>query len=66
MLGQRRQGAIATAQGTGNFLSSSVAGYLARSQGYNFTFLVLAGVAAVGLVFCWMLMPETRRKAAAG
>lgn len=60
------QGAIATAQGTGAFLSNSVAGYLAKSQGDNFTFLVLAGIAAVGLVFFWVFMPETRDKAAAG
>lgn len=54
------QGAIATAQGLGAFLSNAVAGYLAKSRGDNFTFLVLASIAAVGLVFFWVFMPETR------
>ena len=54
------QGAIATAQGIGAFLSNSVAGYLAKHMGDDFTFLVLAGIAAVGLAFFWMFMPETR------
>ena len=57
------QGAIATAQGIGAFLSNSVAGYLAKTHGDNFTFYVLAGIAAVGLVFFWVLMPETRERA---
>jgi MFS family permease len=54
------QGAIATAQGLGAFLSNSVAGYLAKTQGDNFTFYVLAGIAVVGLAFFWVYMPETR------
>ncbi|MFD1466736.1 MFS transporter [Hymenobacter caeli] len=58
------QGAIATAQGLGAFLSNSVAGYLAKTRGDDFTFLVLAGIAAVGLVFFWVFMPETREQAA--
>ena len=53
------QGAIATAQGIGAFLSNSVSGYLAKNQGDNFTFLTLAAIAAVGLVFFWVFMPET-------
>ena len=59
------QGAIATAQGIGAFLSNSVAGYLAKTHGDNFTFYVLAGIAAVGLVFFWVFMPETRDRAEA-
>lgn len=54
------QGAIATAQGIGAFLSNSVAGYLAKTRGDDFTFYVLASIAAVGLVFFWVFMPETR------
>ncbi|MFD1873072.1 MFS transporter [Hymenobacter bucti] len=54
------QGAIATAQGLGAFLSNSVAGYLAKSRGDDFTFYVLASIALVGLVFFWVMMPETR------
>jgi MFS family permease len=57
------QGAIATAQGVGAFLSNSVAGYLAKSRGDDFTFYVLASIAVVGLVFFWALMPETRDRA---
>lgn len=53
------QGAIATAQGIGAFLSNSVSGYLAKNQGDNFTFFTLAAIAAVGLVFFWVFMPET-------
>jgi MFS family permease len=59
------QGAIATAQGIGAFLSNSVAGYLAKTHGDNFTFYVLAGIAAVGLVFFWVFMPETKDQAEA-
>jgi MFS family permease len=57
------QGAIATAQGLGAFLSNSVAGYLAKSRGDDFTFYVLAAIAAAGLVFFWVMMPETRQAA---
>nr|WP_235998572.1 MFS transporter [Hymenobacter sp. BT559] len=58
------QGAIATAQGIGAFLSNSVAGYLAKTHGDNFTFYVLASIAAVGFVVFLLLMPETRDQAA--
>ena len=58
------QGAIATAQGLGAFLSNSVAGYLAKTRGDDFTFWVLAGIAFVGLIFFWALMPETRQQTA--
>jgi MFS family permease len=57
------QGAIATAQGLGAFLSNSVAGYLAKNQGNDFAFLTLASIAAVGLVVFWAFMPETLAKA---
>ncbi len=57
------QGAIATAQGVGAFLSNSVAGYLAKNRGDNFTFLTLAGIAVVGLVVFWVFMPETLDRA---
>jgi MFS family permease len=57
------QGAIATAQGCGAFLSNSVAGYLAKRDGTTFTFLALAAIAGAGLVFFWALMPETRDQA---
>jgi MFS family permease len=57
------QGAIATAQGLGAFLSNSVAGYLASKRGDDFTFLTLAGIAVVGLVVFWLFMPETLNQA---
>lgn len=60
------QGAIATAQGIGAFLSNSVAGYLAKTHGDNFTFYVLAAIAVVGFVVFLLLMPETRDRAVAG
>lgn len=60
------QGAIATAQGLGAFLSNSVAGYLAKNRGDDFTFLTLAGIAVVGLVVFWVFMPETLGKAREG
>jgi MFS family permease len=53
------QGAIATAQGMGAFLSNSMAGYLAQHEGTRFTFVTLSGIAFLGLVFFWILMPET-------
>jgi MFS family permease len=53
------QGAIATAQGTGAFLSNALAGLLARRMGENFTFLTLAAIALAGLAFFWLFMPET-------
>lgn len=54
------QGAIATAQGLGAFLSNSVGGLVAKHAGHNVAFLSLAGIAAAGLIFFWLLMPETR------
>jgi MFS family permease len=58
------QGAIATAQGIGAFLSNSVAGYLAKTRGDDFTFYVLAAIAVAGFVLFLLFMPETRDAAA--
>ncbi len=55
------QGAVATAQGLGAFLSNAVAGYLATKVGTTPTFLVLASIAAVGFIVFACFMPETRR-----
>jgi MFS family permease len=60
------QGGIATAQGIGAFLSNSVAGYLAKTHGDNFTFYVLAAIAVAGFVVFLVFMPETHDRAAAG
>ncbi len=56
------QGAIATAQGTGAFLSNVLAGYLAKHAGANVTFIALAGIALIGLVFFALCMPETLKR----
>lgn len=58
------QGAIATAQGIGAFLSNSVAGYLAKTRGDDFTFYVLAAIAVAGFILFMLFMPETRETAA--
>lgn len=57
------QGAIATAVGTGAFLSNSVGGIVAKHAGPNVAFLILAGIATAGLIFFWIMMPETGDKA---
>ena len=54
------QGAVATAQGLGAFLSNAMAGFLAGRFGMTPTFLVLAGIAVVGFIVFALLMPETR------
>jgi len=54
------QGAIATAQGIGAALSTSVAGVIVVDAGYSAAFLLLAGIAAAGLLLFWLAMPETR------
>lgn len=54
------QGAVASATGIGAFLSNLAAGLIARHAGQNAAFLTLAGVAALGLVFTWRLLAETR------
>ncbi|CAN5914615.1 MFS transporter [soil metagenome] len=57
------QGAVATAQGIGAFLSNSVAGYLATRFGTTPTFFVLTGIAVAGFLVFALLMPETRHSA---
>lgn len=54
------QGAIASAVGIGAFLSNSVSGLIAKHAGHNVAFLTLAAIAACGLAFFWVFMPETR------
>jgi MFS family permease len=53
------QGAIATAQGIGAAISTSVAGYLQVRLGYDPAFLALAGIAAAALAVFALFMPET-------
>ncbi len=53
------QGAIITAQGIGAALSTKLAGFVVVNAGYGAAFLVLGAVAAIGLVICWLALPET-------
>ncbi len=57
------QGAVATAQGLGAFLSNALAAFLAARVGMTTTFLTLAAIAAVGFVVFALFMPETRDRA---
>ena len=55
------QGIVGTAVGIGASLSTVLAGYVSDKLGHSVAFLGLAGVAALGLVTIWLIMPETRR-----
>ncbi|MGN6507582.1 MAG: MFS transporter [Tepidisphaeraceae bacterium] len=59
------QGSIATAVGIGASLSQGVAGILVHRTSFNVGFLFLAGVATLGLMLLWTLMPETKDHPAA-
>lgn len=61
------QGATATAQGIGAALSATLAGFVIVRFGFSAAFLALGGIAALGFVGYWFLMPETleRREAPA-
>jgi predicted MFS family arabinose efflux permease len=54
-------GVAGTAGGIGASISTVTAGYIADQFGNSVAFLSLAGVAAVGLLLIWTIMPETRR-----
>lgn len=54
------QGALATAQGLGATLSTTVAGFIIVHASYSAAFLSLAGIAAAALMLFWLGMPETR------
>jgi MFS family permease len=57
------QGIVGTATGIGASLSTVLAGYVSDKLGSSTAFLGLAGVAAIGLLMIWLIMPETRRTA---
>jgi MFS family permease len=59
------QGIVGTATGIGASLSTVLAGYVSDKFGSSVAFSGLAGVAAVGLLMIWFVMPETRRTRAA-
>jgi MFS family permease len=56
------QGAILTAQGVGAALSTTLAGFVVVRAGYSAAFLVLAAVAAAGLLVFWLAMPESQSR----
>jgi MFS family permease len=54
------QGAVITAQAIGAALSTTLAGMVVAHSGYSAGFLTLGAIAAIGLVLCWLLLPEPR------
>ena len=54
-------GAVATAQGIGASLSTTVAGVIVVKAGYSAAFITLAAIAGMGLALFWLAMPETWR-----
>jgi MFS family permease len=54
------QGALATATGIGAGLSNLLAGFVVKAAGFDAGFVMLAAIAAVGTLFFWLAMPETR------
>ena len=60
------QGAIITAQGIGAALSTTLAGLVVVHAGYSAAFLTLAGVAVIGLVLYFFVMPETQERKSVG
>jgi predicted MFS family arabinose efflux permease len=52
-------GVLATVVGIGAALSNAVGGTIAQRQGYNASFLALAGVAVVAFSVLWLAVPET-------
>ena len=60
------QGAIITAQGIGAALSTTLAGLVVVHAGYSAAFLTLAGVAVIGLVLYFFVMPETQEQKSVG
>ncbi|WGR91137.1 MFS transporter [Bradyrhizobium sp. ISRA435] len=55
------QGIVGTAVGIGASLSTVLAGYVSDKLGSSVAFTGLAGVAGLGLLLIWLIMPETRR-----
>ena len=56
-------GIAGTAVGIGASLSTILGGYLVDHYGASHAFIMLAVVAAFGLVLLWACMPETKRRA---
>jgi MFS family permease len=58
------QGAVITAQSIGAALSTALAGLVVVHSGYSSAFLALGAIAAVAVVVCWLLLPDTQRLSA--
>ena len=54
------QGAVMTAQNIGAALSTTLAGVVVVEAGYSAAFLMLGGIAAIGVALCLFALPETR------
>ncbi|UFZ06319.1 MFS transporter [Bradyrhizobium ontarionense] len=54
------QGAVITAQSIGAALSTALAGFIVVHGGYSAAFLALGAIAALAVIVCWLLLPETR------
>jgi MFS family permease len=54
------RGLIITAQGIGAALSNILAGWIVHAAGYSAGFMSLALIAGLGLVICYLGLPETR------
>jgi predicted MFS family arabinose efflux permease len=59
-------GIVGSAVGIGASISTTLAGYVFDHYGHATTFLGMAAVAAAGMAFVWLLMPETRPEQATG
>ncbi|MGH7031597.1 MAG: MFS transporter [Stellaceae bacterium] len=53
-------GAATTVQGIGAAFSTTLAGFIIVSGGYDMAFLALAGIAAAGFLLFFFAMPETK------
>ncbi|MGJ4907775.1 MFS transporter [Bradyrhizobium sp. HKCCYLS2033] len=53
------QGAVITAQSIGGALSTALAGLVVVHGGYSAAFLALGAAAALAVIVCWLLLPET-------
>ncbi|MHC5822520.1 MAG: MFS transporter [Nostoc sp.] len=54
------QGAINTMIGIGAAISNLASGFLVKAAGYKIGFITLGVMAAIGLLWLWLKMPETK------
>ena len=54
------QGMIQTLVGVGAAFSNLAIGFLVKAAGYNVGFFAIAGIAAIGLGWYWVAVPETK------